>query len=168
MRKHLWPAILPAFTMAFLLAGDGASERMLAAQSLGARSEGSVQATAGKALKITLIGTGGGPIVNPRRFGISTLVEADNQRLLFDCGRGATLRLAEAGEALGDISKLFLTHLHSDHIVGLSDLLLSPWGAGQRRVPFEVWGPNGTSEMMDHLQKAFVFLYPGAQCHQPK
>jgi ribonuclease Z len=157
MRKHLWPGILPAFTMAFLLAGDGASERILAAQSLGARSDGSVQATAGESLKITLIGTGGGPIVNPRRFGISTLVAADIQRLLFDCGRGATLRLAEAGEALGDISKLFLTHLHSDHIVGLPDLLLTPWGAGQRRVPFEVWGPNGTREMMDYLQKAFDF-----------
>jgi ribonuclease Z len=41
--------------------------------------------------------------------------------------------------------------------VGLPDLLLTPWGAGQRRVPFEVWGPNGTREMMDYLQKAFDF-----------
>src|SRR5215472_7070541 len=109
MTKHLWPAILTPLTMAFLLAGHGDSGRMFAAQSLSARSEGSVEATARKALKITLIGTGGGPIVNPRRFGISTLIAADNQRLLFDCGRGTTLRLAEAGEPLGDITKLFLT-----------------------------------------------------------
>jgi ribonuclease Z len=157
MRKHFLSTILLQLTIVFLFAGPGDSERMLAAQSLGARSDGSLQATGRKALKITLIGTGGGPIVNPRRFGISTLVAADNQRLLFDCGRGATLRLAEAGETLGDINKVFLTHLHSDHIVGLPDLLLTPWGAGQRRVPFEVWGPSGTREMLDYLQKAFDF-----------
>jgi ribonuclease Z len=157
MRKHFLSTILLQLTIVFLFAGPGDSERMLAAQSLGARSDGSLQATGRKALKITLIGTGGGPIVNPRRFGISTLVAADNQRLLFDCGRGATLRLAEAGETLGDINKVFLTHLHSDHIVGLPDLLLTPWGAGQRRVPFGVWGPSGTREMLDYLQKAFDF-----------
>src|SRR5690242_5667913 len=98
MKKHLLSAILLELTFVFLFAGPGGSARMLAAQSLGARADRSLQATGTKALKITLIGTGGGPIVNPRRFGISTLVAADNQRLLFDCGRGATLRLAEAGE----------------------------------------------------------------------
>jgi hypothetical protein len=72
MTKHLWPAILPPLTMAFFSAGHGDSERMFAAQSLEAYPEGRVQASASKALKITLIGTGGGPIVNPRRFGIST------------------------------------------------------------------------------------------------
>src|SRR5262245_49522940 len=126
MKKYVWSAILPPLTVAWLLAGHGHSERMLTAQSLGTGSEKGDPATARKALKVTLIGTGGGPNVNLRRFGPSTLVEADNQRLLFDCGRGATLRLAEAGASLSDISKLFLTHLHSDHIVDLPDLLLSP------------------------------------------
>jgi ribonuclease Z len=157
MKKHLWSAILPTLTIALLLAGHGHSERMLTAQSLGTRSEKSEPGTAGKVLKVTLIGTGGGPEVNLRRFGPSTLVEAGDQKLLFDCGRGATLRLTEAGASLSDISRLFLTHLHSDHIVGLPDLLLSPWGAGMRRVPFEVWGPEGTHDMMEHLQKAFDF-----------
>jgi ribonuclease Z len=157
MKKYLWSAILAPLTIALLLAGQGHSERMLAAQSVGTAPEKSGAATVRKALKVTLIGTGGGPNVNLRRFGPSTLVDADNQRLLFDCGRGATLRLAEAGAPLSDISKLFLTHLHSDHIVGLPDLFLSPWGAGIRRVPFEVWGPDGTREMMEHLQKAFDF-----------
>src|SRR5262245_51149015 len=87
-------------------------------------------------LRITLLGTGSGPTVNLKRFGPSTLVEAGTERLLFDCGRGTTLRLTEHGTPLGSVTTLFLTHLHSDHIVGVSDLFLSPWGSGGRRVPF--------------------------------
>jgi len=46
-------------------------------------------------------------------------------------------------------TQLFLTHLHSDHVLDLPDLLLTPWSAPpERKVPLEVWGPDGTSEMM--------------------
>ena len=108
-------------------------------------------------LRITLLGTGGGPTVNLKRFGPSTMVEAGTERLLFDCGRGTTLRLTEHGTAPGSVTTLFLTHLHSDHIVDVPDLFLSPWGAGARRVPFEVYGPPGTVSMMDALKKAYEF-----------
>ena len=55
-------------------------------------------------------------------------------------------------------SKLFITHLHADHIVGIPDLLLNSWmGPSQRKVPLEVWGPQGTGEMMRHLEAAFSF-----------
>ena len=57
-----------------------------------------------------------GPPVNLRQFGASTLVEAGGKRLLFDCGRGATIRLVQAGIPIGAIGRLFLTHLHSDHV----------------------------------------------------
>jgi ribonuclease Z len=108
-------------------------------------------------LKVSLLGTGGGPTVNLQRFGPSTLVEFAGERLLFDCGRGASLRLAALGVPPGSVTKLFLTHLHSDHIVDIPDLFLSPWGAGARRVPFEVWGPAGTVAMMNALRSAFDF-----------
>ena len=78
-------------------------------------------------------------------------------RLLFDCGRGATLRLAQVGVPIGSISRLFLTHLHSDHVIQIPDLLLTGWVGGGRRIPLEVWGPEGTREMMDHIQQAFAF-----------
>jgi len=55
--------------------------------------------------------------------GASTLIEAGSMRLLFDCGRGATLRLAQMGVSLGSINRVFLTHPRSDHVV--PDLLLS-------------------------------------------
>ena len=106
---------------------------------------------------VTLLGSGGGPNPNPRRFGPSILVQAGGQTLLFDCGRGASIRLAQIGMLLGQVRNVFLTHLHSDHIIGLPDLYLTGWGAQGRKTPFRVWGPSGTKEMMEHLQKAFDF-----------
>ena len=92
-------------------------------------------------LKVTLLGSGGGPRVDTQRYGISILVEAAGQKLLFDCGRGATLRAAEAGIRTSDLDKIFLTHLHSDHIISIPDLLLTAWsGPDGRKTPFQVWG----------------------------
>ena len=108
-------------------------------------------------LRVVLLGTGAGPPVNLQQYGTSTLVEAGAQRFLFDCGRGATLRLAQAGVPIGSITRVFLTHLHSDHMVQLPDLLLTGWAGGRRAVPLAVWGPAGTRAMMDHLQQAFAF-----------
>ena len=107
-------------------------------------------------IKVTLLGSGGGPRVDVRRYGISILVEAAGQKLLFDCGRGATLRAVEAGIRPIDLDKVFLTHLHSDHIISIPDLLLTPWAEG-RKTPFQVWGPPGTRSMMDKLLEAFAF-----------
>ena len=98
-----------------------------------------------------------GPRVNLQQFGSSTLVEAGGARLLFDCGRGATLHLAEPGVPVGSVSRLFLTHLHSDHVVQIPDLLLTGWAGGGRTIPLEVWGPDGTRDMMADLQRAFAF-----------
>jgi ribonuclease Z len=108
-------------------------------------------------LKVVLLGTGAGPPVNLEQYGASTLVEAGAQRFLFDCGRGTTLRLAQAGVPIGSITRVFLTHLHSDHVLQLPDLLLTGWAGGRRGVPLAVWGPAGTRAMMDHLQQAFAF-----------
>ncbi|MGH9820840.1 MAG: MBL fold metallo-hydrolase [Pyrinomonadaceae bacterium] len=113
--------------------------------------------TSSDKIKIVLLGTAPGPLVNLTQYGTSTLVEAGNIRLLFDCGRGATLRLAQVGVPIGSISRLFLTHLHSDHVIQIPDLLLTGWAGGGRKIPLEVWGPEGTRDMMDHLQKAFAF-----------
>jgi ribonuclease Z len=108
-------------------------------------------------LRIVLLGTGVGPPVNLEQFGASILIEAGGERLLFDCGRGATIRLAQAGVPIGSIRRLFLTHLHSDHVIQIPDLLLTGWVGGGRKVPLEVWGPDGTTEMLNHIQRAFAF-----------
>jgi ribonuclease Z len=90
------------------------------------------------------------------RFGPSILVEAGKQKLLFDCGRGATQRLYQLQIPFNDISALFLTHLHSDHTVGIPDLWLTGWVMG-RSTSLPVWGPSGTKAMMKHLQQAYAF-----------
>lgn len=110
-----------------------------------------------KTLRVTLLGTGRpDPVMD--RFGPSTLVEAGNERLLFDAGRGASQRLWQLGIPLGRVTGLFLTHLHSDHTVGIPDLWLTGWlptPFGRRVAPLEVSGPLGTRAMMAGLRQAF-------------
>jgi ribonuclease Z len=111
-----------------------------------------------KDIRVTLLGTASGPRVHPGLAGISTLVEAGGERFLFDAGRGFMQRLVEAGFPMSAVTRLFLTHLHSDHVVDIPDLMLMPWSAApERKVPLEVWGPDGTRDMMRHLQEAFAF-----------
>lgn len=126
-------------------------------QSALARGNATTQSAPSGSLTVVLLGTGAGPPVNLQQFGASILVEAGGERLLFDCGRGATIRLTQAGVPIGSISRLFLTHLHSDHVIQIPDLLLTGWAGGRRTIPLEVWGPDGTRDMTDHMQQAFAF-----------
>ncbi|WP_301169661.1 MBL fold metallo-hydrolase [Brevibacillus nitrificans] len=106
--------------------------------------------------KVTLLGTGT-PLLSMKRFGPATLVEAGGEKLLFDAGRGAALRMSQVNVQPGEITKLFLTHLHSDHTVGLPDVWLTGTltTTGHRSTEFEVWGPAGTKKMMEDLEKAY-------------
>lgn len=113
---------------------------------------------ASKDIRVTLLGTASGPRAFVDKAGISTLVEAGGERLLFDAGRGFMQRLVQAGFPMNAVTKLFLTHLHSDHVIGIPDLMLTPWAAApERKVALEVWGPDGTRDMMRHLTEAFEF-----------
>jgi ribonuclease Z len=111
----------------------------------------------GQQLTVTLLGTGCPPAVM-NRFGPSTLVEAGEQKFLFDAGRGALQRLVQLNVPWQAIQGVFLTHLHSDHVVGFPDLWLTGWLiAPGRNVPLRVWGPTGTADMMSHLQQAYKY-----------
>jgi len=107
--------------------------------------------------RVTLLGTGAPP-PSLERFGPSTLVEVGRDKFIFDAGRGAMQRLHQLGIPFSEITGLFLTHHHSDHVVGFPDLWLTGWIGrpwGNRRMPLRVWGPVGTKEMMEQLPRAF-------------
>src|SRR5215471_12312539 len=91
-------------------------------------------------LKVILLGTGG-PRPDMTQFGPSTLVQAGGHNFLFDCGRGALLHLSQLHVSPAEIGGLFISHLHSDHIVGISDLYLTGWVMGRSK-PLRVWGPK--------------------------
>jgi ribonuclease Z len=108
-------------------------------------------------IRVILLGTAGGPRSRAQGLGISTLVLAGSEKLLFDCGRGMTTGMAALAINPADVKKVFLTHLHSDHIISLPELYLFPWASQGRNKPLQVWGPDGTRSMMKHLQEAFAF-----------
>jgi ribonuclease Z len=107
--------------------------------------------------KVTMLGTGT-PFPVPDRFGAATLVEAGPEKLLFDVGRGATIRLNQISVPIGAINAVFLTHFHSDHTSGIPDLWLTGWIQryyGNRQTPFRIIGPTGTVALMQNLERAY-------------
>jgi len=108
--------------------------------------------------RVTLLGTGT-PVPSIERLGYSTLIEAGEQRLVFDFGRGVAIRLAQLKVPLGSINAHFLTHFHSDHTSGLPDLWLTGWlrpAYGQRNQSFVIYGPKGLNDLTSGLSAAYA------------
>ena len=99
-------------------------------------------------MKITLLGTGS-PLPDPNRAGPSTLVQADNTNLLFDCGRGVLMRLAAAMVPVTTLDAVFLTHLHSDHITDLNDIITTHWIMGAGPTTLTIYGPATTKSVVE-------------------
>jgi ribonuclease Z len=107
---------------------------------------------------VTLLGTGT-PVRRPDRFGPSTLIEAGDQKLLIDAGRGVAIRLYQLKVPLGRLDALLLTHYHSDHTSGIPDVWLTGWLEsffGTRKTPFHVIGPTGAKVLMAKLEQAYA------------
>jgi ribonuclease Z len=107
-------------------------------------------------IEITLLGTGS-PIPDPNRAGPATLVRAGGQVFLVDCGRGVLQRAAAIGVGASGLSALLLTHLHSDHIGDLGDLLITRWITtfAPDPAPLPIIGPPGTAETVEATLRAF-------------
>jgi len=98
-------------------------------------------------MQVIILGSGS-PLPDPGRAGPSTLVRTTVGDLLFDCGRGVLMRTAAAGSSAGAFRALFLTHLHSDHITDLNDILTSRWITSFAPSPLTVFGPGGTAALV--------------------
>ncbi len=99
-------------------------------------------------MDVILLGTGS-PLPSPDRAGPSTLVRVAGQDLLFDCGRGVLMRAAAVGLGAPAITRVFLTHLHSDHVTDFNDLITSRWALSPVPTPLHVIGPVGTQSFVD-------------------
>jgi ribonuclease BN (tRNA processing enzyme) len=103
---------------------------------------------------VILLGTGT-PNADPARSGPAVAIVVDSNTYIIDAGPGIVRRAAAAKIPMTSLRIAFLTHLHSDHTVGLPDLMLSPWVLG-RTTPLAVYGPPGTTAMVDHLEAAYA------------
>src|SRR4051794_33557980 len=116
---------------------------------------------AAETARVILLGTGT-PIPDPSASGPAVAIVVNNQAYLFDAGAGVVRRAEAAAEKFGiaaldatRLTRLFFTHLHSDHTIGYPDVMLTPWVVG-RRLPLEVYGPKGTAAMTEHLTEAYA------------
>ena len=98
-------------------------------------------------MNLTLLGTGC-PSVDHKRFGPSNLVTTKKTKVLIDCGSGVTQRLEQANVSTAKIDAIFLTHLHSDHVMDLYQLIISSWHS-YRIKPWKIYGPIGTKKLID-------------------
>ena len=132
---------------------------LLAATPMGADSTRAAAAES-TTTQVVMLGTGT-PNAEPDRSGPSVAVVVNGRGYLVDCGPGVVRRAAAAARngiaalAADKLGIVFITHLHSDHTVGLPDLLLTPWVL-ERSAPLEVYGPVGVRTMTDHVLAAWA------------
>jgi len=105
-------------------------------------------------MELTLLGTGC-PSVDHKRFGPSNLLTSQKAKILIDCGSGITQRLHQLKVSSADIDALLLTHLHSDHVVDLYQLIISSWHS-YRTKSWKIYGPKGTKKFVNKIMDAWA------------
>ena len=105
-------------------------------------------------LTVTLLGTGS-PMPAPDRAGPATLISsgegAQAEHYLVDTGRGVLMRMAALGLGAPNLTAVLLTHLHSDHITDLNDVITTRWIMTFTPTPLTIIGPVGTRAVVDHI-----------------
>jgi ribonuclease BN (tRNA processing enzyme) len=104
--------------------------------------------SAARGTRLVLLGTAGGPIPRVNRAQPANLVDVNGRLYLIDAGDGVARQLALAGFQPKDIDRLFITHLHMDHMAGLAPLMAFRWVARPAR-QIEIYGPAGTRAVTD-------------------
>lgn len=124
--------------------------------------ERAIEANMGRDLSATLpdglhvfVCGAGSPMPDPLRGGPCLGVVAGKRVLVFDTGSSGARTLARMGFPLARLERIYLTHLHSDHIDGLGEMLLQAWIGGSRKTPMPVAGPVGTGRVVEGFNTAY-------------
>ncbi len=102
-------------------------------------------------MRLTVLGSGS-PRPDPQRSQPAALLTIGDEHVLVDCGDGTMRRIVEAGIDAAAVTRVVLTHLHWDHVLGLPAFIWGSWGLGRRRL--EIWGPVGTAELLRTMLQA--------------
>jgi ribonuclease Z len=102
------------------------------------------------AIDVVLLGTGN-PLPDRDRAGAATLVRAGGRTMLVDTGRGVCMRLAAAGVLPLMLDEVLLTHLHSDHICDLNDVVTTHWVMSPAPKSLRLFGPPRTRDVVDGM-----------------
>ncbi len=137
-----------------LACGDDAPGAVTPQEPAAAEPESHNRAHDEARTEVVIVGSGT-PIPDPERSGPSVAVVVDGEPFLFDAGPGVVRAAVEAELEPTEVGRVYLTHLHSDHSLGLPDLIFSPWVVG-RDEALVVEGPPGTDAMVGHLVAAFA------------
>ncbi|MFK7943187.1 MAG: MBL fold metallo-hydrolase [Paracoccaceae bacterium] len=107
--------------------------------------------------RLVLMGVKGGPAIRPgSNMPTSILLQLAGQNMLVDAGLGVTRGICDAGIALTELHRIFVTHLHSDHYLELGPLIHTAWTAGLTR-PLPLYGPHGLAEYWQGFQRSMAF-----------
>ncbi len=107
--------------------------------------------------RLVTLGTKGGPSLRPGgAMPTATLLELDGQRIVIDAGLGVTRALVQAGVALSDLRTIFITHLHSDHVLELGALVHTAWTSGLK-TPVQIFGPPGIVDYWAGFRAAMAY-----------
>lgn len=139
-RRTVWAAAV----LLAIVAGDAAAQRVFPGNT---RDTSSVT-------RLIILGSGT-PLPDRERAGPAFAVTYGTRVFLFDAGSGVMRRAAAAALPIDGFTAVFLTHLHSDHTLGLPDVIHTSWVMG-RSAPMPIIGPLGTSAMVGHIQAAWV------------
>lgn len=107
-------------------------------------------------MEVVLLGTGS-PVPDPNRAGPATLLksgEGGMEQVLIDAGRGCVMRMAAAGSLPVLLQGVLITHLHSDHLTDLNDIITTHWVMSPAPAPLRIWGPPGLQRYVDHILAA--------------
>jgi ribonuclease Z len=106
-------------------------------------------------MDVTLLGTGN-PLPDLNRGGPATLVRAGASTILIDAGRGVMQRVMGAGVFPPLLTTVFITHLHSDHISDLNDVITTHWVMNPQPAELIIYGPPRMKEIVNAILAMLV------------